>query len=140
MVCLHFFTVCFHIAFKKIFFVSWISTFLFFNRFSINNDGFVKSLQGRHSREACPRPDRGAGVHKQLNFLDSRFHGNDNSGFFLTFHEFINHKSPIINPNRSIHQFGGYLWVLVRLGDPGENLSCRLLTFSCQRRCGSPLL
>ena len=27
-----------------------------------NCDGFVKSIQGRHSREACPRPDRGARV------------------------------------------------------------------------------
>jgi len=43
-------------------------------------DGFVKSLQGRHSREACPRPDRGAGVHKWLSSLDSRFRGNDEKG------------------------------------------------------------
>ena len=31
-----------------------------------------------------------AGVHKQLMLLDSRFHGNDNNGCFLTFYEFIN--------------------------------------------------
>ena len=55
-----------------------------------NFDSLVKSLQGRHSREACPRPDRGAGVHKHLIFLDSRFHGNDNNGCFLTFYETIN--------------------------------------------------
>ena len=30
-----------------------------------------------------------AGIYKQLIFLDSRFHGNDNNGCFLTFHEFI---------------------------------------------------
>ncbi len=58
-------------------------------------DGLVKSLQGRHSREACPRPDRGAGVHKWLNFLDSRFRGNDKKGCFLTFYEFVKFRSLI---------------------------------------------
>jgi len=33
-----------------------------------------------------------AGVHKQLMLLDSRFHGNDNNGCFLTFYEFIKFK------------------------------------------------
>ena len=37
-------------------------------------DCLVKSLSICHSCEACPRPDRGAGVQKDLNSLDSRFH------------------------------------------------------------------
>ena len=44
---------------------------------SFNDDGLVKSQKDRHPREACPRPDRGAGVQNLLNSLDSRFHGND---------------------------------------------------------------
>ena len=55
-----------------------------------NFDKIVKSLQGRHSAKLVLDSDRGAGVHKQLNFLDSRFHGNDNNGCFLTFYEIIN--------------------------------------------------
>jgi len=39
-----------------------------------------------------------AGVTKFLNFLDSRFHGNDRKGHFLTFYEPIkNRKSKIKN-------------------------------------------
>ena len=52
-------------------------------------DGLVKSLQCRHSRKACPRPDRGAGVHKWLSSLDSHFRRNDENGRFLTFCEFV---------------------------------------------------
>jgi len=55
-------------------------------------DAHVKSLQGRHSREACPRPDRGAGVHKWLSSLDSRFRGNDENVCFLTLYEIIKFK------------------------------------------------
>ncbi len=69
-----------------------INGILNFSRFRL--DVLVKSLQGRHFREACHRPDRGAGVHKELNFLDSRFHGNDNNGCFLTFYEFIKLQTP----------------------------------------------
>ena len=52
-------------------------------------DGLVKSLQSRHSREACPRPDRGAGIQNWLILLDSRFSGNDDNGCFSTFYEFV---------------------------------------------------
>ena len=51
-------------------------------------DEFVKSLQSRHFRETCPRPDRGAGVSRRgIVFLDSRFCGNENNGHFLIFYE-----------------------------------------------------
>ena len=30
-----------------------------------------------HSRETCPRPDRGTGIHLLRKGVDSRFHGND---------------------------------------------------------------
>jgi len=33
--------------------------------FSTKIDNLLKSLQGRHRREACPRPDRGAGVSRR---------------------------------------------------------------------------
>jgi hypothetical protein len=34
-------------------------------------DALVKSQKSSHSRETCPRPDRGAGVHNNLKLLDS---------------------------------------------------------------------
>jgi len=55
----------------------------------IKIDELVKSPQIRHSREACPRPDRGAGAQNSLISLDSRLRGNDKNRWFLTFYECI---------------------------------------------------
>ena len=49
----------------------------------------MKSQKSSHSRKACPRPDRGAAVHKYLKELDSRFRGNDKKGGNSTFYETI---------------------------------------------------
>ena len=53
---------------------------------TIKTDGLVKSLQGRHSREACPRPDRGAGISAAvgLSFLSPLFEETA-SIFFLSY-------------------------------------------------------
>ena len=53
--------------------------------------------------EACPRPDRGAGVHEWLSSLDSRspigvedkLRGNDENGCVLAFYEFVNIDTPV---------------------------------------------
>ena len=61
-------------------------------RFS-NTDGLVKSLQAVTPAKLVLDSDRGAGVSPAgLIFLDSRFHGNDKKGCFLTFYEFIKGK------------------------------------------------
>ena len=44
----------------------------------------------RHFREACPRPDRGAGIQENQGVMDSCFRRNDKYGAKRTFYETIN--------------------------------------------------
>ena len=55
-----------------------------------NIDEIVKSLNFRHSGEACAGLDPVAGVHIHLKQLDSGVRRNDGSSRFRTFYKTIN--------------------------------------------------
>jgi len=61
-------------------------------------------VKSGHSREACPRPDRGAGVHKWLIPLDSRVRGNDENGLVTFYMGIILTRSKIAAEDERVNE------------------------------------